>query len=314
MILASAELGLWKPVLVLGVLQAGLYGLLPIAFVLSYRVSRTVAFVHGGTAGACGFVYWVLVYNGTFVPGRHPGLPPWLGLVLAVLLGGVLGGSFGAFTLSRRISRLPAMTLTVISLGTMMILLGIVTKVFLVHPAVLPPSPFGDGSVGIWGVQVTRLRAFTFVAAAVLVAGLGFFLKGSFAGRTIQAICDDLDASTWCGVRVQRIGGGVHAACGAIAGLAGVLVVSTLGPDPLALFQVMLRGLAVAVIGGLLNFPLALTGALLVGLAETAFQVGLFGEVPLGGQELIVNGAVVVMILAVTQARRAPAVLERRTL
>jgi len=51
-LLASTDLGLWRPVLVLAILQAGLYGLLPISLVLCYRVSRTIAFVHGGIASA----------------------------------------------------------------------------------------------------------------------------------------------------------------------------------------------------------------------------------------------------------------------
>ncbi len=315
MITASANLELWKPVLVIGVLQAGLYGLLPVAFVLSYRISRTVAFVHGGTAGACGFVYFVLAYDGTFIPGAHPKWPPWLSLLTAVALGTVIGAAFGALTLSRRVARLGQMTLTVISLGTMMILLGIVTKVFLVHPGVIPPGPFGEGTVQVWGIYVTRLRAGTFAAVVLLVVGLATFLRVSPVGRKIQAISDDLDASTWCGIRVQRIGCGVHAVSGAVAGLAGALVVATLGPDPIAVFQVVLRGLAVAVIGGLLSLPIALTGALIVGLTESALATGLFGEVSLGRQEFILNVALLALILAVTRARRSEfAVLERRTL
>jgi branched-subunit amino acid ABC-type transport system permease component len=309
------NLELWKPVLVLGVLTAGLYGLLPVAFVLSYRVSRTIAFVHGGTAGACGFVYWFLVYDGTFVPGSRPQWPPFIGLLLAVALGTAMGAAFGAFTLSRRVSRLPQMTLTVISLGTMMMLFGVVTKVIVLHPSIIPPGPFGDGAVPIWGVYVTRLRLGTFAVVVVLVAALALFLRKSSAGKQIQAVADDLDASTWCGLHVARIGCAVHAASGAIAGLAGTLTVATLGPDPASLFQVILRGLAVAVIGALVSLPLALLGALVVGLIESALAAGLFGSMSIGRQELLLNLALLTLILAVTRARRTPhAMLERRTL
>jgi branched-subunit amino acid ABC-type transport system permease component len=315
MISASANLELWRPVLVLGVLQAGLYGLLPIAFVLSYRVNRTVAFVHGGIAGACGFLYFVLVYDGTFVPGPHPAIPPPLGLALMVALGAALGGGYGALVLSRRVARLPAMTHTVISLGAMMILLGIVTKVLLVHPGVLPPGPFGDGTVTVWGVVVTNLRLGTFAAVVVLVAALAWLLRRSGAGLRIQAVSDDLEASAWCGIHVRRLGASVHALAGAVAGLAGPLAVAILGPDPIALFQVILRGLAVAVIGGLLSLPIALAGALVLGLAETALASGMFGDASIGRQELLVNAALLALILAVTRARRNPfALLERRAL
>ena len=36
------------PALINGITTAGLYGLIAVAMVLSYRISRTVAFVHGG--------------------------------------------------------------------------------------------------------------------------------------------------------------------------------------------------------------------------------------------------------------------------
>ena len=69
------HLELWKPVLVLGTLEAGLYAMLPIALVLSYRVSRTIAFVHGGIAAGGAFIYWELSYNEGLVPGHHPEWP-----------------------------------------------------------------------------------------------------------------------------------------------------------------------------------------------------------------------------------------------
>ena len=312
--MAGADLSLWKPVLIIGVLQAGLYGLLPIAFVLSYRVSRTIAFVHGGIAGACGFLYFMLVYDGTFVPGPHPALPPWLGLTLMVIFGGILGGAYGILVLSRRVASLSIMTLTVISLGTMMILLGIVTKVLLLYPGVLPPGPFGTGTFSVAGIVVTNLRLGTFAAVVVLVVFLAVSLQ-SQAGKQIQAICDDLDASTWCGINVPRIGMAVYAGSGAIASLAGILITATVGPDPLALFQIILRGLAVAIIGGMLSLPLALIGALVIGILESALVTGMLGDVGLGRQELLINATLLTLILLIARARKlASPVLQRRAL
>lgn len=314
MIMASADLSLWKPVLVIGVLQAGLYGLLPVAFILSYRVSRTIAFVHGGIAGACGFGYFVLVYDGTFVPGPHPALPPWLGLTLMVGLGAILGGAYGTVVMSPRVAKLSIMTLTIISLGTMMILLGIVTKVLLLHPGVMPPGPFGAGTVSVAGVIITNLRLGTFAAVLVLIVFLAISLR-SQAGKRIQAVSDDLDASTWCGINVPRIGMVVYAGSGAIASLAGILITSTVGPDPLALFQIILRGLAVAIIGGMLSLPLALIGALVIGILESALVTGMLGDISLGRQELLINATLLALVLLIARARKlASPVLERRAL
>ena len=47
----------------LGVAAAGLYGLLAVSLVLTYRVSRTIGFVHGGIAVFAAHFYWWLTYD-----------------------------------------------------------------------------------------------------------------------------------------------------------------------------------------------------------------------------------------------------------
>ena len=48
------------PGIVLGVAAAGLYGLLSVSLVMTYRVSHTIGFVHGGLALFGTFLYWWL--------------------------------------------------------------------------------------------------------------------------------------------------------------------------------------------------------------------------------------------------------------
>ena len=124
----------------------------------------------------------------------------------------------------------------------------------------------------------------------------------SQAGKQIQAVSDDLDASTWCGINVPRIGMAVYAGSGAIASLAGILITSTVGPDPLALFQIILRGLAVAIIGGMLSLPLALVGALVIGILESALVTGMLGDIGLGRQELLINATLLALILLIARS------------
>jgi branched-chain amino acid transport system permease protein len=46
--------------LVNGIAQSSLYALLAIALVLTFRMSRSVAFVHGGIASISAYLYWYL--------------------------------------------------------------------------------------------------------------------------------------------------------------------------------------------------------------------------------------------------------------
>lgn len=309
------ELELLKPAVVLGLIQVGLYGFLPISLVLTYRVSRTIAFFHGGIASCAGLVYWMLVYDNPLVPGDRPEYPGWVGLVLTSLAGAVAGGLFGFLVMHRKVAGQGPLALTVISLAGMMLLLGVLTTVLQVPAEIPAPGAFGAGTVNVWGVELTRDQFFTAVCVVVLVAVLATVLTRTRAGMSIRALADDIEASVWCGVRLHQIGTGVYVVSGAIAALGGALIAIRLGPDPVQLLFLFLRGLGVAMLGGMRSLPLALFGALIYSMLETSLNIGLFGTVSLDKQELIINGALVLAILLIARKRKEDFfLLERQTL
>jgi branched-subunit amino acid ABC-type transport system permease component len=309
------EPDLIKPALVLGLIQVGLYGFLPISLVLTYRVSRTIAFFHGGIASSAGLVYWVLVYDNPLVPGRRPELPGLVGLLLTTLAGAAAGGLFGLFVMSRKIVDQGALALTIISLSAMMLLLGVLTTVLAVPAEIQPPGAFGGGTVNIWGVEITRDQFFTCVCVVVLVIVLATVLTRTRSGMAIRALADDVEAGVWCGVKLHRVGTGVYIASGAIAALGGALISMRIGPDPIQMLFLFLRGLGVAMIGGMRSLPLALLGAVIYSMLETSLNIGLFGTVGLDKQEIIINGALLLAILVVAKRRREDFfLLERQSL
>lgn len=297
------HLELWQAVLVLGVVMAGLYGLLPIGFVLCYRVSRAIAFIHGGIATAAAMGYWALTYNENLVPGSHPAWPPMLGLLLMVAAGAVLAATYGAWATSPAMVGRSRMTHTVMSLSAMLLLFGVFTSTLKVPPFIYPPNPVGQGSFELGGAVITHLRLVTLCCTVALVLALALFLGVTRAGRHVRAIADDLQAAQWSGVAVARVGTGIYGVSGAIAALAGVLIAATVGADPGALLQFLLRGLAVAVIGGMVSLPLALFGAVIVSVTETALSGGMFGTVSLGAQELWVNAVLLTVVVVMLRRR-----------
>jgi branched-subunit amino acid ABC-type transport system permease component len=311
----DVHLHLWKQVLVLGVAEAGLYALLPIALVLSYRVSRTIAFVHGGIAASTALLYWWFVFDNPAVPGYRPEIPPFLGLLVVVAIGAAMGAAYGIAVTIPKIAALPRMTLTVVSLGAMMIAIGIFTSTLKVPAEIIPPSPFGSGHIILFGVVLTALRLATIVISTALVIALAAFLSLSRTGRHLKAISDDLEASAWCGVKVAKVGAGVHTVAGAIAGLAGALIAAQSGPDPINLILFLLRALTIAIVGGLMSLPLALAASFVVGVMEVGMVVGVVGPYSLGRQEFILNAVLLVLILSLARLRpREFYLLERQSL
>jgi branched-subunit amino acid ABC-type transport system permease component len=300
----TLDFELLGPTVAIGASQAGLYGLLAVALVLTFRVSRTVSFVHGGVAVVGALGYWVLSFDPeSSIPGYRPGLPGPMALVLIVLLGGLIGAAYGAVVMGRRMSRLPRMTLTTFSLGVMLVLAGLMTSVWYISADAIPPSPFGEGQYQFLGWSVSRHRIIAATVAVVVVAILGVVMTRTRSGVQVRAIADDVEASEWAGMKLHVIGIAVYALSAAIAAMAGAMMTPIVGPDPFNIFFLFLRALTVAVVGGFTSFTLALGGAVVLGLVDTSLRTGLVGGASIGQREMVIMGVIFVLVFLITWRR-----------
>jgi branched-chain amino acid transport system permease protein len=137
----------------------------------------------------------------------------------------------------------------------------------------------------VWSGAVPLAKAGTFVVAVtpmtLLVAGLGFLAAGALLaliarsayGRAWRAVSDDPLAAALMGVDVRRLLLLTLALSGALAGLAGGLVVAQYGAFGFAGgFVFGLKALIAAVLGGIGSVPGALLGGVLVALFETLWS------------------------------------------
>ena len=331
------HLSLLDTVLIAGFVNAGLYGFLPISIILSYRISRTIAFVHGGIAAAAALAYWLLCFRSPeFLPGEdvvpnfilqlgsdsqgahrygsRPELDPFVALLLVVVMGAAIGAFYGAVVMSRRIASQNILTLTIISLGGMMALIGIF-QYLNVQPDSLPDTPFGAHTYVFNDVPLTRHRLVTLAIVAVLSVILGILLTRTHTGLVIRALADDQEAGVWCGIKLRSVGTLVYAGSGALAALAGVLIAVTAGPNPAEMLLLFLNGLAIAAVGGMRSIPLAFVGALVFSFLETALIVGFFGTVDRALQAVVLYGALLAIIVTVARFRKENVfLLERQSL
>ncbi len=309
------QLDLVPEIVVLGLTVAALYGMLPVAIVLTYRISRTIAFVHGGIAilGALVYAYLVRGPAGAHNFDNDAIVDAQLALPMAIAAGAAAGIAFGALVMSRWMAELPGMTLTVVSIAGLLVIGNLAG--YYIRPGGLSvtPSPFGDGGTRVGDVVVTHHRVAAFVLLCVLVAGLALFLSRTYTGLAIRAIADDVEASVWCGAKLRLIGTGVYGASGAVAALAGAMYAAAVAEPVDGLLLLMVRGMLIAVVGGLRSLPLALAGAVVYGILETALVVGFFGDVSAGGREITLSCSLLVLIVVAARFRRETFfLLERR--
>jgi branched-subunit amino acid ABC-type transport system permease component len=292
---------LLRPALVLGIAAAGLYGLLAVSLVLTYRVSRTIGFVQGGIALAGAYFYRFLTI-GSEQTTTNERLPETAALIITVLAGAAVGAVYGAVVTGRRMANYPRIVVTMFSLAGLLLLAGFSTTLIPADEGRVP-SAFGTGVVKVFGGVATVHQVATVGILLALVGLLTVALRHTRTGIFIRAIADDVDASRVVGIPLTRMGTGVYVFSGAVAGLAGALLASSVGTAMPNILFIFLRALIVAVLGGLTSLPLALAGCLLLGVVETALTAGVFGLVPTDQRELIVMGLIFGLVFVINRLR-----------
>jgi branched-chain amino acid transport system permease protein len=272
------------PAIVNGIAISSLYALMAIALVLTFRMSRSVAFVHGGIASISAYLYWYLAATSAsaFTVLGWPKLPS-LGIVIVF---GALGGFIFGTVVMGRMAAWPRVTVTTFSLGAMLLVAGIAGTVWRgVFERV--PSPFGEGTMRFFSMNVTRHQVVSVGLLVVLSAVLTLVLSRTRLGVYIRAIADDVEAGQIVGIPVRSVAIGVWSFSGGLAALGGALIVPMSTLTELAVLFVLMRSLAAAVLGGFDSLPLALVGALIFGLVESVVGGGVFGPVSSGMREVV---------------------------
>ena len=252
--------------LVDGVSRGALYAVYAMGFTLIFGVLDIINLAHAATFMWCAFAGWYVM--------AQLGLPLPIGLAASMLAGAVIALVLEllAFRPLRRegSDRLASM---ISSIGASLIMVSIAEALFGVSTRrfpdrVLNPRPFFLGGAG--GLRVSRAQILIVIAAVVLAAALGFFIRRTRMGKAIRAIAANLNASRLLGINVNAVVSVTFLVAGALAGAAGILVgLLTNNIVPGMGAQIELRGLAVVILGGMGNIEGAVAGGLILGLIET---------------------------------------------
>lgn len=155
----------------------------------------------------------------------------------------------------------------IVSLGLILVLQNLVVEIWGVGFKA-PIRPFTQ----VWevgGVTMPVQRWFVIWVAVILIAVLFMVLRYSKYGRAMRACAEDRDAAALMGIPVALVIAGTFALGGALAATAGGLLASLFAIQPFIGAQYLLKGFAVALVGGLGNIEGAVIAAILVGLTET---------------------------------------------
>ena len=245
--------------IVSGLANGCVYGLIALGFALIYKATEQVNFAQGD-----------LMMFGAFIAlglGNESqlGLPFWLACIGAVLAMAALGWLLER-TVLRQVfgqSQIAVVILT-IALG---FILRIVAGLIWGHDPLTLESPIA-GVNHRFGGLVLGLDEITVIAVTIVLTGLLFlFFSRTKLGVAMQASSQNQLAAYYMGIPVKRIHGLTWALAGVTAAVAGILFASKGSIDPNT-GLLGIKAFAAAVIGGFGSLPGALAGGLIIGLIE----------------------------------------------
>lgn len=242
-----------------GIANGCIYGLVALGFVLIYKATEAVNFAQGDMMMLGAFLTLSFVNQDSF------GMPFALGVVLAiVLMGGV--GYVTEVVVIRRILGQPQFAVVILTIALGFVLRFIAGMIWGHEPQNLE-TPFAGESVPIGSLVLGMDELAVLVTTVVLVGALYLFFARTRLGVAMQAASQNQLAAYYSGVSVKKVSALIWAISGMVATVAGVLFAAKGAIDPSA-GLLGIKAFAAAVIGGFGSLPGALVGGLIVGLSE----------------------------------------------
>ena len=243
-----------------GVAQGCIYGLIALGFVLIYKATETVSFAQGD-----------LMMLGAFagLAGMTMlGFPFWLAVISAIGAMALLGLVTERLVI-RPILGQPAFSIVMLTIGLGYVGRGLITMIPGIGTETHTlPVPYKDQAWTLGGLVVSMEQTAVIVVTAVLCAALYALFKYSKLGLAMQASSQNQLAAYYMGIPVKRLNGLVWALAAAVAAIAGLLLAPITFVHANMGF-IGLKAFPAAVVGGFGSLPGAIVGGLVIGIVES---------------------------------------------
>lgn len=245
--------------IVSGLANGCVYGLIALGFVLIYKATEAVNFAQGDFMMLGAFVCL------GFTNAEYLGLNFWLAVPLAMIVMAVFGYLFDWGVL-RQMSGQSQTSIVILTIALGFILRFAAGTIWSHEPVSLE-TPFAGQDVRFGGIVLGVDEIAIIIVTVILTLALFLFFSRTKLGVAMQAASQNQLAAYYMGIPVKRIQSLVWALSGAVAAVAGILFASKGAIDPSA-GLLGIKAFAAAAIGGFGSLPGALVGGLIIGLVE----------------------------------------------
>ena len=256
---------LFLQLVISGIAQGCIYGLIALGFVLIYKATETVSFAQGELMMLGAF--------GGLVCMTMMGFPYWLAIISVLIAMSVFGVLLERIVI-RPILGQPAFSIVMLTIGIGYVARGLITMIPGIGTNALPVPykdeilKFGGNEMGI-GALVLNVEHLVIIGATVVMCALLFALfRYSKLGIAMQAASQNQLAAYYMGIPVKRLNGIAWGLAAAVAAIAGILLA------PITFVHanmgvIGLKAFPAAVVGGFGSLPGAIVGGLVIGLVES---------------------------------------------
>ncbi len=267
-----------------GIAQGCIYGLIALGFVLIYKATETVSFAQGDLMMLGAFAGLALM--------TMLGFPFWLAVPSAIAAM-ALFGLLAERVVIRPILGQPAFSIVMLTIGIGYVVRGLVTMIPGIGTEThVLPVPYKDAIADVGGLIVNFEQVVVIVCTALLCALLYAVFRYSRVGIAMQAASQNQLAAYYMGIPVQRLNGLVWALAAGVAAIAGILLAPITFVHANMGF-IGLKAFPAAVVGGFGSVPGAIVGGLIIGVVEAL--AGFY--LPEGFKDIAAYVVVLVMLM-----------------
>ncbi|WP_326600261.1 branched-chain amino acid ABC transporter permease [Streptomyces sp. NBC_01803] len=244
-------------VLVNGVFLGCLFAVIAVGLTLVYGVMEVPNFAHAGVIVLAAYTTWW---------ASDAGAPFVLAALAGIACGGVVSVLAEVFAY-RWIIDNPAAA-PAVALGLLLILQNTALRMYGGDGRSLD-TPYDDALLEFGGVSLSGVKVALIVLAFLSLAALHLLLTRTSLGRAMRAVAQDREAAGMLGIPMRRQFTLAFLIAGLLAGVAAVAYAPTFQVSPYMADEVLLSAFVVVVLGGMGSVGGAVTGGLVLGIAES---------------------------------------------
>lgn len=240
-------------------LESGsVYALAALGIIVIYRTSNITNFAQGVVGMFNTYVVTFLVMKA--------GFPLWM-----AILGGVGTAILMGFTIDflviRHTKKVSPVAKQIITLGLIMVILGLAPLFFGVDPLNLPRL-FQEGSLTLLGANISFNGLFNIIFGFTLMFILFYILQNTKVGLAVRTTASNEYTARLMGVPTKTVTLGAWALAGVLGVLAGVMIAPTTSVNLNLMDVVQVNALIACVLGGFQTFYGPILGAYIIGVSR----------------------------------------------